>query len=293
MRVVSSSLTIFTTCWSGRERVHHLGALGARRDRRGQLLDHGQADVRLEQRQADRAHRLVDVGVGELAPALQAGEDPLQLVGERVEHRQPLTLEDGPTPRERRSPARTPGRRTAGGPRASRPDPTSFTGMPSSRRIATAMPPRAVPSSLVRTTPVTPTASWNRRAWLRPFWPVVASSTSRISWGASGSSLPTTARTLRSSSIRLCWVWRRPGRVDEGDVRAAGGRGGDGVVGHGAGVGPLGLAHELGAGALGPDRQLVDGGGAEGVGGADHDASGRARRAGGRACRRWSSCRCR
>ena len=39
------------------QRVHHLGALGARGDGGRELLDHGQADVRLEQRQADRAHR--------------------------------------------------------------------------------------------------------------------------------------------------------------------------------------------------------------------------------------------
>src|SRR6266516_2247725 len=61
------------------------------------------------------------------------------------------------------------------------PRPTSLTGMPSSRWTATTMPPLAVPSSLVRTRPVTPTVSVNWRAWARPFWPVVASRTSRTS----------------------------------------------------------------------------------------------------------------
>src|SRR4029453_11471233 len=43
------------------------------------------------------------------------------------------------------------------------PRPTSLTGMPRSRWTAMTMPPLAVPSSLVRTTPVTPTASVNWR----------------------------------------------------------------------------------------------------------------------------------
>ena len=79
----------------GRERLHHLGALGARRDGRRQLLHHRQADVGLEQRQPDRPHRRVDVGLGELPAAPQAGEDPLQLVGERVEHGRPAMLAEG------------------------------------------------------------------------------------------------------------------------------------------------------------------------------------------------------
>ena len=49
------------------------------------------------------------------------------------------------------------------------PRPTSFTGMPSSRCTETTMPPLAVPSSLVSTTPVTSTASVNTRAWTTPF----------------------------------------------------------------------------------------------------------------------------
>ena len=47
--------------------------------------------------------------------------------------------------------------------------------------MARAIPPLAVPSSLVSTTPVTPTAAANCLAWIRPFCPVVASMTSSTS----------------------------------------------------------------------------------------------------------------
>ena len=46
---------------------------------------------------------------------------------------------------------------------------------------ANTMPPLAVPSSLVSTTPVMSTTSANTRACARPFWPMVASSTSSTS----------------------------------------------------------------------------------------------------------------
>src|SRR5207249_2413521 len=66
------------------------------------------------------------------------------------------------------------------------PMPISLTGMPRSTSIARTTPPFAVPSSLVSTTPVTPTASVNWRACARPFCPVVASITRRTSCGAPG-----------------------------------------------------------------------------------------------------------
>ena len=53
--------------------------------------------------------------------------------------------------------------------------------------IANTMPPLAVESSLVRTMPVRPTASWKALAWASPFWPVVASRTNRVSGSAPGS----------------------------------------------------------------------------------------------------------
>src|SRR5215831_12715650 len=76
--------------------------------------------------------------------------------------------------------------------------------------MRTTMPPLAVPSSLVSTMPVRPTASWNSLACWIPFCPVGASRTIRLSCGAPGSCRDTTLRSLVSSSIRLDLVWRRP-----------------------------------------------------------------------------------
>ncbi len=81
--------------------------------------------------------------------------------------------------------------------------------MPSSDWMASTMPPLAEPSSFVSTTPVTSTASVNCLAWVSPFWPVVASITSSTSVTLPGSR-SATRRTLRSSSMRLTLVWRRP-----------------------------------------------------------------------------------
>src|SRR4051795_5139590 len=88
--------------------------------------------------------------------------------------------------------------------------PMSFTGMLSSLAMASAIPPFAVPSSLVSTIPVTPTASPKSLAWRTPFWPVVASTVISVSCGASGICLVITRRTLVSSSIRFVCVCRRP-----------------------------------------------------------------------------------
>ena len=52
-----------------------------------------------------------------------------------------------------------------------------------------------VESSLVRTMPVRPAASWNA-AWARPFWPVVASSTNNVSGRAPGRRLSMMRRTF-------------------------------------------------------------------------------------------------
>src|SRR5215471_6694501 len=49
------------------------------------------------------------------------------------------------------------------------PTPTKRTGNPNSRQIATTTPPLAVPSSFVRTIPVTPADCVNRRACCKPF----------------------------------------------------------------------------------------------------------------------------
>ena len=54
-------------------------------------------------------------------------------------------------------------------------------------------------------------------------------------------------------------------------MRALGGR--DGIEEDGAGVAAGALADHLGVGALSPDFQLFDGGGAEGIGGAEQDGT--------------------
>ena len=58
-------------------------ALAHRRDERA---DDPEVDVRLEQREADLAHRLGDVLVGQRAALAHAVEGALELLGERVEH---------------------------------------------------------------------------------------------------------------------------------------------------------------------------------------------------------------
>jgi len=57
-----------------------------------------------------------------------------------------------------------------------------------------AAPPRASPSSFVRTTPSNATCSWNASATFTASWPVIASSTSRMLSGL------TASRTRASSS---------------------------------------------------------------------------------------------
>ena len=71
-------------------------------------------------------------------------------------------------------------------------------------------PPLGVPSSLVSTMPVMPAAPINSRAWLTPFWPVAASSTSRFSRSQPGSSRSMMREILASSSIRFFLLCSRP-----------------------------------------------------------------------------------
>ena len=70
------------------------------------------------------------------------------------------------------------------------------------------MPPFAVPSSLVSTTPVMSTTSRKVRACIKPFCPMVASSTSSTS--STWAFFSTTRFTLPSWSISPTEVCRRP-----------------------------------------------------------------------------------
>ena len=120
------------------------------------------------------------------------------------------------------------------------PMPISLTGMPSSPAIASAMPPLAVPSSLVSTMPSTGTASENSLAWRRPFWPVVASTVSSVSCGASGSCLVDHAADLGQLGHQVVLGVQAPGGVDDHDVDAALAPARDRVEGDRARVGALG-----------------------------------------------------
>jgi hypothetical protein len=53
-----------------------------------ELLDHAEVDVSLEEREPDLAHGARKVLLGESAATLQVAERGLELVGERVKHRQ-------------------------------------------------------------------------------------------------------------------------------------------------------------------------------------------------------------
>ena len=67
------------------------------------------------------------------------------------------------------------------------PTPMNLTGRLIVWRTATTTPPLAVPSSLVRITPVQPIDLVKTSAWRIAFWPLVASRTRRTSWGRRGS----------------------------------------------------------------------------------------------------------
>ena len=90
------------------------------------------------------------------------------------------------------------------------PTPTKRTGRPSSCLMATVIPPFAVPSSFVRTTPVSPADSPNTRACAMAFCPVVASSTRSTSVCTPGSSRAITRRIFSSSLIRFFLLCKRP-----------------------------------------------------------------------------------
>ena len=69
--------------------VERLAAGGADRvlaDAVAHRSDDGEVDVGLEERRADLLHHLVDVGLGEASLAAEALDDPVEAVGEIVEH---------------------------------------------------------------------------------------------------------------------------------------------------------------------------------------------------------------
>ena len=134
-------------------------------------------------------------------------------------------------------------------------------------------PPLALPSSLVRTTPVAPAASTNFRAWTRPLTPVVASRTSSVSWGAPGTSRAATRRILASSSIRFFFVCSRPAVSTRSVPDAPRFRRRESVEEHGRGIGALLVPDDRQVQAVGPGLKLVDGARAERVRRREQDAA--------------------
>src|SRR6185436_13738294 len=92
----------------------------------------------------------------------------------------------------------------------SSPTPMKSRGTGLSLAMAQAVPPFAVPSSLVRMRPVRPKASSNAFTCASEFWPVLASRTSSTWCGALSSAFAATRFTFRISSIRWSCVGRRP-----------------------------------------------------------------------------------
>ena len=84
------------------------------------------------------------------------------------------------------------------------PTPANLMGLPVTARTEMAAPPRVSPSSLVRMTPSTPSSLLKVSATVTASWPVMASTTRRISFGL------TVARISRSSSMSFWSMCRRP-----------------------------------------------------------------------------------
>ena len=122
----------------------------------------------------------------------------------------------------------------------------------------------------VSTMPVTWAASVNRRACCRPFCPVVASMTSSVWCGARNLPLRRAAhlvQLLHQVGLRV----QTAGGIDQQDVRRARFCGRRRVEERCRGIAALPGLDESDAGALRPDLELLDGRGAEGVGGAEQD----------------------
>ena len=83
---VSSSLTILTTCWLGSSAWLSRRADGLLADAGDDVADDADVDVGLEQRGADLAQDLVDVGLGQPALAADLLDDAFEADGQRVEH---------------------------------------------------------------------------------------------------------------------------------------------------------------------------------------------------------------
>ena len=90
---------------AGGEALEDLGAQRPLAHPRDEVLDHLEVDVRLEQGQADLAHRRIEVRFGHAATTGQPGEGLAEAVAEGVEHAGAGTLvTDGEDQAARRTP---------------------------------------------------------------------------------------------------------------------------------------------------------------------------------------------
>ena len=97
-----------------------------------------------------------------------------------------------------------------------------MTGLPVTDAIDSAAPPRASPSSLVRTTPSYPTPSRNACAVVTASWPIIASTTKRTSSGSTASrmsaacciSSASTPRRPAVSTMTTSWSLRLASSID-------------------------------------------------------------------------------
>ncbi len=163
-----------------------------------------------------------------------------------------------------------PRRRIRAGRRCLRPDRRSGSAEPNSRASANTTPPLAVPSSLVTTSPVTPTIWRNWRTWLTAFWPVVPSITISTSCGAVGVELLQHAGDLAQLVHQAALGVQAAGGVGDQHIGTARARRLQGIEDHAGRVGVLSLRDHRHLVALAPGLQLADGGGAEGVAGGQH-----------------------
>ena len=72
---IITSLTIFTTCWPGETLASTSWPTARSRTLAMKSLHHGQRHVGVQQREADLAQRVVDVGLAQRAAAAQPVED--------------------------------------------------------------------------------------------------------------------------------------------------------------------------------------------------------------------------
>ncbi len=133
------------------------------------------------------------------------------------------------------------------------PVPANRIGLPTTSFTESAAPPRASPSILVRITPVRPTASSNSVATFTASWPVIASTTSRVSLGFTR--VADLAQLVHELGVDL----QTTGGVDDHDVASEARRFFERASRHAHRVGGLGVHRHVDP--LAEHAQLLDRGG--------------------------------